>query len=81
MIADNKGMITFTPRDTFATDAAITDNSVFYIIKVATRLFSNIKSLTTTTSTSFRETEDQITFQDINNNTFHTSSETATVEG
>ena len=74
-------MITFTPRDTFATDAAITDNSVFYIIKVATRLFSNIKSLTTTTSTSFRETEDQITFQDINNNTFHTSSETATVEG
>ena len=80
MIADNKGMITLTLWDKFATDAAITVNSVFFIKNVATRLFSNIKSLTTTTSTSFRETEDQITFQD-NNNTFHTSSETATVEG
>ena len=80
MIADNKGMITLTLWDTFATDTAITVNSGLLYQKFASRLFSNIKLLTTTKSTSFRETEDQITFQD-NNNTFHTSSETATVEG
>ena len=81
MIADNKGMITLTLWDTFATDATITVNSVFFIKNVATRLFSNIKSLTTTKSSLFTEAEDQTTFQDINNNTFQTSSETATVEG
>jgi ribosomal protein L37AE/L43A len=81
IIADESGMMSLTLWDNLATDDNISINSVYFIKNVATRLFSNIKTLTATKSITFQHCDDHNAFQDINDETFRSTSEISTAEG
>ncbi|XP_062620052.1 uncharacterized protein LOC134281636 [Saccostrea cucullata] len=80
-IADETSMISLTLWDTLVDDPNISLNAVIFFRNISTRLFSNVKSLTTTKDTTYELTENQTAFQGVDENTYITESKTATVEG